>query len=86
MVGMKLVLPGPKMADGEALTDLMNSEQVTFSSGVPTIWLALLDYLESNNLKVPSLTRVSVGGAACPGSLSNAFDVSMTALSCKAGE
>ncbi|MGB0322033.1 MAG: AMP-binding protein, partial [Pseudohongiellaceae bacterium] len=54
------------MADGEALTDLMNSEQVTFSSGVPTIWLALLDYLESNNLKVPSLTRVSVGGAACP--------------------
>jgi len=66
MVGMKLVLPGPKMADGEALTDLMNSEQVTFSSGVPTIWLALLDYLESNNLKVPSLTRVSVGGAACP--------------------
>ena len=66
MVGMKLVLPGPKMADGEALTDLMNSEQVTFSSGVPTIWLALLDYLESNNLKVPSLNRVSVGGAACP--------------------
>ena len=66
MVGMKLVLPGPKMADGEALTDLMNSEQVTFSSGVPTIWLALLDYLDSNNLKVPSLTRVSVGGAACP--------------------
>ncbi|MBQ84980.1 MAG: long-chain fatty acid--CoA ligase [Gammaproteobacteria bacterium] len=66
MVGMKLVLPGPKMADGEALTDLMNSEEVTFSSGVPTIWLALLDYLESNNLKVPSLTRVSVGGAACP--------------------
>ena len=48
---------GPKMADGEALTDLMNSEQVTFSSGVPTIWLALLDYLESNNLKVPSLTE-----------------------------
>ena len=66
MVGMKLVLPGPKMADGEELTDLMNSEEVTFSSGVPTIWLALLDYLESNNLKVPTLTRVSVGGAACP--------------------
>ena len=66
MVGMKLVLPGPKMADGEALTDLMNSEKVTFSSGVPTIWLALLDYLESNNLTIPSLSRVSVGGAACP--------------------
>lgn len=66
MVGMKMVLPGPKMADGETLTDLMTSEEVTFSSGVPTIWLALLDYLEANNKTIPSLSRVSVGGAACP--------------------
>jgi fatty-acyl-CoA synthase len=66
MVGMKMVLPGPKMADGETLTDLMASEEVTFSSGVPTIWLALLDYLENNNKTIPSLSRVSVGGAACP--------------------
>lgn len=66
MVGMKLVLPGPKMADGETLCNLMNAEEVTFSSGVPTIWLALLDYLETNNKSIPSLSRVSVGGAACP--------------------
>lgn len=66
MVGTKLVLPGPKMADGETLHSLMVAEEVTFSSGVPTIWLALLDYLEANNKKVPSLERVSVGGAACP--------------------
>ncbi len=66
MVGMKLVLPGPKMADGETLCELMNAEQVTFSSGVPTIWMALLDYLEANNKTIPSLYRVSVGGAACP--------------------
>lgn len=66
MVGMKMVLPGPKMADGETLTDLMTAEEVTFSSGVPTIWLALLDYLETNNKTIPSLSRVSVGGAACP--------------------
>lgn len=66
MVGMKLVLPGPKMADGETLCNLMNEEQVTFSSGVPTIWMALLDYLEANDKTVPSLYRVSVGGAACP--------------------
>jgi acyl-CoA synthetase (AMP-forming)/AMP-acid ligase II len=66
MVGTKLVLPGPKMADGETLHSLMVAEEVTFSSGVPTIWLALLDYLEANNKTVPSLERVSVGGAACP--------------------
>jgi fatty-acyl-CoA synthase len=65
MVGTKLVLPGPKMADGETLHDLMTSEEVTISSGVPTIWLALLDYLAANNKTIPSL-RVSVGGAACP--------------------
>ncbi|MEZ5490855.1 MAG: long-chain-fatty-acid--CoA ligase [Gammaproteobacteria bacterium] len=66
MVGTKLVLPGPKMADGETLCDLMNSEQVTVSSGVPTIWLALLDYLSANQKTIPSLERVNVGGAACP--------------------
>lgn len=66
MVGMKMVLPGPKMADGETLTDLMTSEEVTFSSGVPTIWLGLLDYLDANSKTIPSLERVSVGGAACP--------------------
>ena len=66
MVGMKMVLPGPKMADGETLTDLMTREEVTFSSGVPTIWLALLDYLDANSKTIPSLERVSVGGAACP--------------------
>ena len=38
MVGTKLVLPGPKMADGETLHDLMVSEQVSVSSGVPTGW------------------------------------------------
>lgn len=66
MVGTKLVLPGPKMADGETLTELMTSEEVTVTSGVPTIWMALLDYLEANKKTIPSLQRVSVGGAACP--------------------
>lgn len=66
MVGTKLVLPGPKMADGETLHDLMVSEQVSVSSGVPTIWMALLDYLETNQKTVPTLKRVHVGGAACP--------------------
>ena len=66
MVGTKLVLPGPKMADGETLHDLMVSEQVSVSSGVPTIWMALLDYLEAEQKTVPSLNRVHVGGAACP--------------------
>jgi len=73
MVGTKLVLPGPKMADGETLCDLMNSEAVTVSSGVPTIWLALLDYLAAKNKSVPSLKRAHVGGAACPRTIVERF-------------
>lgn len=66
MVGTKMVMPGPKMADGEALQNLIETEKVTFSSGVPTIWLGLLDYLEKTGKTIPTLSRVSVGGAACP--------------------
>lgn len=66
MAGTKMVMPGPKMADGEALQNLIETEKVTFSSGVPTIWLGLLDYLEKTGKTIPSLSRVSVGGAACP--------------------
>lgn len=73
MVGAKLVMPGPKMADGETLHDLIDKEQITYSSGVPTVWLALLDYLDANNLTVPSLTTVTTGGAACPRTIVERF-------------
>jgi fatty-acyl-CoA synthase len=73
MVGSKLVLPGPKMGDGATLHDLIETEKVTYSSGVPTIWLGLLDYLEKNNKQVPTLYRVSVGGAACPRAIIERF-------------
>lgn len=69
MTGGKLVLPGPRMGDGEVLCDLINSEGVTVSAGVPTVWLALVNYLAKSGKKVESLERVTVGGSACPLSL-----------------
>ncbi|OUS03902.1 long-chain fatty acid--CoA ligase [Gammaproteobacteria bacterium 42_54_T18] len=66
MAGAKLVMPGPKMADGKVLTTLINQEKITMSAGVPTVWLALLDYLEQSGESIDSLKRVTVGGAACP--------------------
>lgn len=66
MTGAKLVMPGPKMGDGETLCQLINEEKVTVSAGVPTVWLALLNYLEKTGKTVESLNRVTVGGAACP--------------------
>jgi acyl-CoA synthetase (AMP-forming)/AMP-acid ligase II len=73
MVGSKMVMPGPKMGDGETLQSLIEGENVTFSSGVPTIWLGLLDFLEKNGKTLPSLKRVSVGGAACPRTIIERF-------------
>lgn len=66
VVGAKLVLPGPKAGDPEVLCALMEDEQVTFSAGVPTVWLALLHYLEEKGKTPTSLERVVIGGSACP--------------------
>ncbi|MFT5677167.1 MAG: acyl-CoA synthetase (AMP-forming)/AMP-acid ligase II [Paraglaciecola sp.] len=66
MMGSKLVFPGPKMGDGATLQSLIETEKVTSSSGVPTIWLGLLDYLDKTGKKIPSIKRLGVGGAACP--------------------
>ena len=74
VVGAKLVFPGPRMGDGEALQRLIESEAVTLTAGVPTVWLALLGYLEKTGKRVPSLKRVIVGGSACPRSLMEAFE------------
>ena len=54
------------MGDGETLQRLIESAQVTVSQGVPTVWLALLAYLEESGKQIPSLKLVITGGAACP--------------------
>ena len=73
IVGAKLVLPGPKMGDGEALYNLMEGEQVTIALGVPTVWLGLLQYAASAGKKLNSLNRTLVGGAALPASMIEEF-------------
>jgi 3-(methylthio)propionyl---CoA ligase len=65
LVGAKLVLPGPHL-DGKSLFELFEEEQVTFSAGVPTVWLGLLTYMKANNLKFSSFKRTVIGGSACP--------------------
>ncbi|MGH8460965.1 MAG: 3-(methylthio)propionyl-CoA ligase [Stenotrophobium sp.] len=73
MIGAKLVFPGAKL-DGESLCELFESEQVTFSAGVPTVWLGMLQHLQKGN-KVPSaLKRMVVGGSACPPALMETFE------------
>ena len=63
--GASMIMPGAGM-DGKSIYELLDSEKVTASAAVPTVWLSLLQYLADNNLKLPYLDRVLIGGAAVP--------------------
>jgi fatty-acyl-CoA synthase len=71
--GTKLVMPGARM-DGAAIYELIESEGVTFSAAVPTVWQGLLTHLRDNNLKIPTVKKVLIGGSAVPESLIRAFN------------
>ncbi len=71
--GAKLVLPGARL-DAVSLYELLESEQVTVTAGVPTIWIALMRHLEQGNLPLSTLKRILVGGSAMPQSLIARFD------------
>ncbi len=68
LVGAKLVLPGPFL-DGASLYDLFEAEQVTFSAGVPTVWMGLVDHVLRNKLRFSTFRRTVIGGSACPPAL-----------------
>ena len=68
MVGLKLVFPGPRL-DGEGLYELLASEKVTYSAGVPTVWLGLLQYMEKTGKTLPHLKKGLSGGSALPEAL-----------------
>jgi acyl-CoA synthetase (AMP-forming)/AMP-acid ligase II len=65
LVGAKMVMPGPHL-DGKSLYELFEGEKVTFSAGVPTVWLGVLTYLKANDLKFITFRRTVIGGSACP--------------------
>jgi len=73
LVGAKQVLPGPRL-DPTSLVELFDGEEVTLTAGVPTVWLALADHLESTGHRLKSLKRLVVGGSAAPRSLVERFE------------
>jgi fatty-acyl-CoA synthase len=72
MTGAKLVFPGPGL-DGKSLHELFETEAVTLSAGVPTVWQGLLAYVEANGLKFSTMNRTVIGGSACPPAMIRAF-------------
>ncbi|ODV10970.1 MAG: long-chain fatty acid--CoA ligase [Rubrivivax sp. SCN 70-15] len=72
MVGAKMVFPGPGL-DGKSLYELFESEGVTMSAGVPTVWQGLLAHVEANGLKFSTMRRTVIGGSACPPAMMHTF-------------
>lgn len=63
--GAKIVMPGADLS-GAALYQLCESEGVTLSAGVPSVWQGLVDYAQTNGLSLSTLDRAVIGGSACP--------------------
>ena len=70
LAGSDFVFPGPSLAP-DHIVNLIESERVTFTAGVPTIWMGVLPLLEGRDLS--SLRLITAGGSAVPRSLSEAF-------------
>ncbi|MEQ1708086.1 MAG: long-chain-fatty-acid--CoA ligase [Terricaulis sp.] len=73
MCGAKLVMPGAKL-DGQSVYELLESEKITFTAAVPTVWLMLLNYLRETKSKLTTLKRVAIGGSAVPEAVLRAFE------------
>ena len=73
MVGASLVMPGPKL-DGASVHSLLEDEAVTMSAAVPTVWLGLLQFLQTNDKKLSTLKHVGIGGSACPRIITESFE------------
>jgi fatty-acyl-CoA synthase len=60
--------------DGASLDALIQTEGVTFTGGVPTIWTMYLDHLSKTGGSTGTLKRVFIGGSAVPRDMAMAFD------------
>lgn len=73
LVGAKLVFPGSKLSDPQALADLITEEGVTLAAGVPTVCLPLLAHTRATARSLAPLNRFVIGGSACPLSMIEEF-------------
>jgi fatty-acyl-CoA synthase len=73
MAGAKLVFPGARL-DPASVYQLIETEKVTMTAGVPTVWTGLLAYMQEHKLRFTTLKRLLIGGAAAPGPMIEAFE------------
>lgn len=73
MVGAKLVLPGPKM-DAASIAELIETEGVTVTAGVPTLYTKLLQHFEEQGRGAGTMKRLVVAGSAPAPSMIEGFE------------
>ncbi|MGZ4291489.1 MAG: AMP-binding protein, partial [Gaiellaceae bacterium] len=74
-LGAKLVYPGPHL-DPESLLEAFVQERVTWTAGVPTIWLGILAMLDAQpgRWDLSRMKGMLVGGSAVPRAMIAAFN------------
>ena len=75
LVGAKLMMPGPHL-DPESMLEDFEQEGVTFTAGVPTVFLAVLQALdaEPGRYDLSRLRSMVIGGSAAPKGVIEAFE------------
>lgn len=76
MTGASLAMPA-RFMDPASIASLVKEEGVTISAAVPTVWLGVLQALQAKAVDaadLSTLSRIVIGGSACPESLMKAYD------------
>jgi len=73
MTGAKQVYPGPSPSAAD-LADLIETEGITFTAGVPTVWINLLEHAAETGADLSALERILTGGSAVPESVMRRYE------------
>lgn len=65
MVGSKIVLSGRHLQPAD-IANMIETERVTFTAGVPTLWMGLYSLLENEKHDISSLRTIACAGSALP--------------------
>ncbi len=68
MIGADYIMPMERL-DPAGVIELCESEKVTYSAGVPTVWMGVRDMLRAQGKTLPHLEKIVIGGSAMPKSL-----------------
>ncbi len=71
--GATQVYPGSKPTPAD-LAHVIETEGVTVTHGVPTVWIDFADYLDDHDVDVSSLERIVTGGSALPKDLMRRYE------------